>query len=453
MGKIYGICDFRRGKIGDLVFRKVADKNIVSEKANYYPVNSAWLKKEEFKKYVLSLLDEGIPQVYVLNELPEEIYPYALIFIQKQGETSIYVDKEGIRTQINIGGNVNDTVNVVENLPQDLQNNVTYYSENKINEQKILEKGLKLDEQKSYVYVYENNEIKQVIPNVDYITEEQMVFKNKTINGENNIVQNLKPEECIKPGYILNKIEESKQYYGFVNFEDPNDIIFTDNNTLMALVYVYKAKVKDGMITEIISKSKDQVYYYGAYITYEGKDYMMDLELDQVYPILDKSIVYTQTIKTYVDDKTQPISDLTTKCLKDVYNQTLPANKNVITDNNGFLTTSDGVHLYTHHYRYARQARGDINLFIHSTSSTQLSSDKLGDYLYKMDCTARYKIYPACGEAQYSNAMVDGMYVTLNSGGMVKYTFHVVSHNASNEYDELIANYLDNYSCTISQIF
>lgn len=453
MGKIYGICDFRRGKIGDLVFRKVADKNIVSEKANYYPVNSAWLKKEEFKKYVLSLLDEGIPQVYILNELPEEIYPYALIFIQNQGGTSIYVDKEGIRTQINIGGNVNDTVNVVENLPQDLQNNVTYYSENKINEQKILEKGLKLDEQKSYVYVYENDEIKQVIPNVDYIAEEQMVLKNKTINGENNIVQNLKPEECIKPGYILNKIEESKQYYGFVNYEDPNDVILIDDNTLMALVYVYKAKVKDGMITEIISKSTDQVYNYGAYITYEEKDYMRDLELDQIYPILDKSIVYTQTIKTYVDDKTQPISDLTAKCLKDIYNQILPANKNVVTDNNGFLTTSDGVHLYTHHYRYARQARGDINLFIYTTSSTQLSSDKLGDYLYKMNCTARWNIYPACGESQYSNAMVDGMYVTLNSGGIVKYTFHVVSHNGSNEYDEEIGNYTHSYSCNIAQIF
>lgn len=453
MGKIYGICDFRRGKIGDLVFRKVADKNIVSEKANYYPVNSAWLKKEEFKKYVLSLLDEGIPQVYVLNELPEEIYPYALIFIQNQGGTSIYVDKEGIRTHINIGGNVNDTVNVVENLPQDLQNNVTYYSENKINEQKILEKGLKLDEQKSYVYVYENDEIKQVIPNVDYITEEQMVFKNKTINGEDNTVQNLIPEKCIKPGYILNKIEESKQYYGFVNFKDPNDIIFTDNNTLMALVYVYRAKVKDGMITEIISKSKDQVYYYGAYITYEGKDYMMDLELDQVYPILDKSIVYTQTIKTYVDDKTQPINDLTTKCLKDVYNQTLPANKNVITDNNGFLTTSDGPHLYIHHYHYGRSSRGDISFFIYTSSSTELNNTQLGDYLYNLKCTAYWTTYPACGEGQYANAIIDGVYVTLNSGGLIKYTFHVTSHNASNHYDELIANYLDNYSCTISQIF
>lgn len=452
MGKIYGICDFRRGKIGDLVFRKVADKNIISEKANYYPVNSAWLKKQEFKNYVLSLLNEGIPQVYVLNELPEEIYPYALIFIQNQGGTSIYVDKDGVRTEIQIGSSANDTVNVVENLPQDLQNNVIYYSENKINKQKILEKGLKLDEQKSYVYVYENDEIKQVIPNVDYIAEEQMVFKNKTINGEDNTIQNLKPEECIKPGYILNKIEESKQYYGFVNPQDPNDVIFTDNNTLMALVYVYRAKVKDGMITEIISKSTDQVYYYGAYITYEGTDYFMDLELDQVYPILDKSLVYTQTIKTYVDDKTQPISDLTSKSLKNIYNQVLPANKNIVTDNNGFLTTSDGLHLYTHHYRYARQSRGDVNLYIYTTSSTELNNTQLGDYLYKLGCTARWAIFPACGEGQYSNAMVDGMYVTLNSGGLVKYMFHIVSHNGSNEYDEDIGIYTYSYNCTITPI-
>ena len=317
MAKYFGVGGLRKGKVGNEKYYLRSNKNFIQEAKKYIPINSNWLTKEEFKNYVLSLLDEGVPQVYVLNQLPEEKYLYALIFVQNQQGTSIYVDKEGIRTQINIGGNANDAVNVVENLPQNLQNNVIYYTENKINEQKILEKGLNLDKQKSYIYVYEDDEIKQVIPNVDYIAEEQMVLKNKTINGENNIVQNLKPEECIKPGYILNKIEESKQYYGFNSVEDPNDIIFTDDNTLMALVYVYKAKVKDGMITEIISKSTDKVYNYGAYITYEEKDYYRALELDQVYPILDKSIVYTQTIKTYVDDKTQPISDLTTKCLKD----------------------------------------------------------------------------------------------------------------------------------------
>lgn len=453
MAKYFGVGGLRKGKVGNEKYYLRSNKNFIQEAKKYIPINSNWLTKEEFKNYVLSLLDEGVPQVYVLNELPEEKYLYALIFVQNQQGTSIYVDKEGIRTEINIGEGNYDAVNVVQNLPQDLQNNVIYYSENKIDEQNVLKKGLRLDEQKSYIYVYEDEEIKQVIPNVDYIAEEQMVLKNKTINGENNIVQNLKPEECIKPGYILNKIEESKQYYGFKTFEEPNDIIFTDDNSLMALVYVYKAKVKDGMITEIISKSTDQVYNYGAYITYEGKNYFSDLELDQVYPILDKSIVYTQTIKTYVDDKTQPISDITTKCLKDIYNQTLPANKNVVTDNNGFLTTSDGSHLYIHHYHYGRSSRGDISFFIYTSSPTELNNTQLGNYLYNLKCIAYWQTYPACGEGQYANAIVDGVYVKLNSGGLIKYNFYVTSHNASNHYDELIANYLDNYSCTISQIF
>ena len=194
MAKYFGVGGLRKGKVGNEKYYLRSNKNFIQEAKKYIPINSNWLTKEEFKNYVLSLLDEGVPQVYVLNELPEEKYLYALIFVQNQQGTSIYVDKEGIRTQINIGGNANDAVNVVENLPQNLQNNVIYYSENKINEQKILEKGLNLDKQKSYIYVYEDDEIKQVIPNVDYIAEEQMVLKNKTINGENNIVQNLKPK-------------------------------------------------------------------------------------------------------------------------------------------------------------------------------------------------------------------------------------------------------------------
>ena len=453
MAKYFGVGGLRKGKVGNEKYYLRSNKNFIQEAKKYIPINSNWLTKEEFKNYVLSLLDEGIPQVYVLNELPEEKYLYALIFVQNQQGTSIYVDKEGIRTQINIGGNANDAVNVVENLPQDLQNNVIYYTENKINEQKILEKGLKLEEQKSYIYVYEDDEIKQVIPNVDYIAEEQMVFKNKTINGEDNTIQNLIPEKCIKPGYILSEIKESKQYYGFVNFTDSNDIIFIDNDEEYVSVYIYKARVVDGIILEILSKSEDKEYSDGFYINYDGKDYGRDWNLDQVYPILDKSIVYTQTIKTYVDDKTQPISDLTTKCLKDIYNQTLPANKNVVTDNNGFLTTSDGAHLYIHRYHYGRSSRGDISFFIYTSSPTELNNTQLGDYLYNLKCIAYWTTYPACGEGQYANAIVDGVYVKLNSGGLIKYNFYVTSHNANNHYDELIANYLDNYSCTISQIF
>ena len=104
MGKSYGLCDFRIGKVGNLVFRKVENKNIISEKPKYYPVNSAWLTREEFKQYVLSLFDIAVPQLYLLDELPEDIFPYALLFIQNEDVTDIYLDKDGKRTRLRIGG-------------------------------------------------------------------------------------------------------------------------------------------------------------------------------------------------------------------------------------------------------------------------------------------------------------------------------------------------------------
>lgn len=331
----------RKGKVWKEKYYLRNKKNFIQEAKKYIPINSQWLTKEEFKNYILSLLDKGIPQIYVLEELPEELFPYALIFVQNEGKTSIYVDKEGIRTEINIGDGNYDAVNVVENLPQDLQNNVIYYSENQIDEQKLLEKGLNLDEQKSYIYVYENEEIKQVIPNVDYIAEEQMVFTNKTINGEENTIQNLIPEDSIKPGYIINKIEESKQYYGYISIDEPKEIVFLDIDGDYITSYVYKATLENNIITEITSISDEKVYYDGDIFTYEGKDYERYSTVDQVFPILDKSVAYSQAIKTYVDNKTQPITDITTKSLKNIYNTTLTTDKIVSTDSNGCLAASD----------------------------------------------------------------------------------------------------------------
>jgi hypothetical protein len=331
----------RKGKVWKEKYYLRNKKNFIQEAKKYIPINSQWLTKEEFKNYILSLLDKGIPQIYVLEELPEELFPYALIFVQNEGKTSIYVDKEGIRTEINIGDGNYDAVNVVENLPQDLQNNVIYYSENQIDEQKLLEKGLNLDEQKSYIYVYEDEEIKQVIPNVDYIAEEQMVFTNKTINGEDNTIQNLIPEDSVKPGYIINKIEASKQYYGYISIDESKEIVFLDTDGDYITSYVYKANLENNIITEITSISDEKVYYDGDIFTYEGKDYERYSDVDQVFPILDKSVSYSQAIKTYVDDKTQPITDITTKSLKNIYNTTLTTDKLVSTDNNGCLAASD----------------------------------------------------------------------------------------------------------------
>lgn len=344
MGKYYGAGGSRIGKVGEEVYEIKNGTNIVRLKNSYIPVNNAWIKREEFKEYVLSLLEVGIPQIYVLDELPEALYTYALLFV-KNGETrDIYVDKDFTRTKINIGeggeGNY-DAVNVVENLPQDPEENVIYYTENKINEQRALKKGLRLEEQKSYIYVCEDEEIKQVIPNVDYIAEEQMVFKNKTIKGEDNTIQNLTPEESIKPGYVINNIEASKQYYGFISFEEPKEIVFLDKDGDYITSHVYKATLENNIITAITSISEETVYYDGAEFSYEDKTYERYSTVDQVFPILDKSVAYSGAIKTYVDTKTQPIEDITTKSLKNVYNTTLTTDKIVSTDSNGCLTASD----------------------------------------------------------------------------------------------------------------
>lgn len=104
MAKYRGIGGFRIGKVGNEKYYLRNHENLVQEVKKYIPVNSNWLNKEEFKDYVLSLLQEGIPQVYALNEVPEDIYPYALLFIQNDNSTDIYLDKDGERTQFHIEG-------------------------------------------------------------------------------------------------------------------------------------------------------------------------------------------------------------------------------------------------------------------------------------------------------------------------------------------------------------
>ena len=331
----------RKGKVWKEKYYLRNKKNFIQEAKKYIPINSQWLTKEEFKNYILSLLDKGIPQIYVLQELPEELFPYALIFVQNEGKTSIYVDKEGIRTEINIGDGNYDAVDVVENLPEELQNNVIYYSENQIDEEEVLKKGLNLDEQKSYIYVQENEEIKQVIPNVDYIADEQMVLTNKTIDGGYNIIQNLIPEESINPNYIIDKIEEGKEYYGYISVEEPQDIVFLDQDGEYVTSYVYKANLENDKITEIISKSDSLIVSSGYGFYYDEKHYERYNVVDQVFPLLDKTIAYTESIKTYVDDKIQPLNDLTTKSLKDIYNTTLTGDNLVCTNNSGYLMASD----------------------------------------------------------------------------------------------------------------
>ena len=169
MAKYYGIGGLRKGKVGNEKYYLRNNKNFIQEAKKYIPINSNWLTKEEFKNYILSLLNEGIPQIYIVEELPEEIYPDALIFVQNQQGTSVYVDKEGIRTKINIGGGGEggDAVDIVNNVPQEPKNNTIYFVNNNANkEKKIDKKELKDTPLECDIYVCDNNVLRKV--DVDY---------------------------------------------------------------------------------------------------------------------------------------------------------------------------------------------------------------------------------------------------------------------------------------------
>ena len=169
MGKYYGNGGKKVGKVGNEKYYINRGENIVQTNNKYYPVNSTLLKKKEFKEYVLSLLEEGIPQIYIVEELPEEVYTYALIFVQNEEGTNIYVDKDGLRTYINIEGGEGggDAVDIVNNVPQEPKNNTIYFVNNNANkESKIDKKQLKDTPLECDIYVCDNNVLRKI--DVDY---------------------------------------------------------------------------------------------------------------------------------------------------------------------------------------------------------------------------------------------------------------------------------------------
>lgn len=104
MGKYHGIGGFRIGKVGNERYYLRKSSNVVAVAKPYRAINSQWIKQEEFKEYILSLLNVAIPQVYLLDALPEEIFPYALLFVQNENALGVYLDKDGVRTQLQLGG-------------------------------------------------------------------------------------------------------------------------------------------------------------------------------------------------------------------------------------------------------------------------------------------------------------------------------------------------------------
>lgn len=109
MAKYEYIAGPRKGNVGREKYYSRNNVNFVQEASKYIPINSQWIKKEQFKKYVLSLLKDDIPQVYILDDLPEKINPYALLFVKNGDLIDMYVDKDGVRTKIEISKEEEET--------------------------------------------------------------------------------------------------------------------------------------------------------------------------------------------------------------------------------------------------------------------------------------------------------------------------------------------------------
>lgn len=408
MSKYFGVDGKKVGKVGEEKYYIDKGENIVQKSNKYYPVNSTLLKRKKFKEYVLSLFDEGIPQIYVLDELPEELYPYALLFV-KNGEENykIYVDKEEVRTEIKIGEDEYDAVDIVNNVPEEPRNNTVYFvnqPENKNKEKNVAEYE---------IYVCDNDELKKIeLKGADIPELEQI--KQVVNDITNHSLKNIYNTELAINKFVVTDIEGNLTVSTFSISSIANVISF------------------------IITKSLKNIYN-------------KTVTADKVIVSDSSGCLAASNISS--TDVSNVITGVTTKSLKNVYNNVLQANKDIVTDGSGYLTTAEKPHLYAHHYHYDHSGRGEVNFVIYSKKSTELGNTALGDYLQALGCNEYYRAYPATGQSQANGGIVSGVYVKQNSGGLVKYTIWVSSYTIGGALQEQISNYLNTSKVYIVQIY
>ena len=83
----------RKGKVYQEFYYTLNGQQIVNKKSFYCPVNTKWLSKEEFKQYILQLIENEYPNYLVVDELPEEPQDHIIYFLKQVNEDqSIYYD-------------------------------------------------------------------------------------------------------------------------------------------------------------------------------------------------------------------------------------------------------------------------------------------------------------------------------------------------------------------------
>lgn len=452
MSKYFGVDGKKVGKVGGEKYYIDKGENIVQKSNKYYPVNSTLLKRKKFKEYVLSLFDEGIPQIYVLDELPEELYPYALLFV-KNGEENykVYVDKEEVRTEIKLGENDYDAVDIVNNVPEEPRNNTVYFvnqPENKNKEKNVAEYE---------IYVCDNDELKKIelkgtdIPELEQIKQVVNDVINYSLKNAYNTnlpagrivstnadgaiqASNL---DAVTTEYILTTIPTGSLkniYYKTVTA----DRVMLSNSSGYLTTSSYTSTTANNVITGVSTKSLKNFYNATA------KTNRMIISDPSGY-LVASSMLHT--------DVSNVVYSVLQNCLKNIFNQNLAPNKDIVTDDSGFLTTSEKPHLYAHHFFYDKAGMGEVNFVIYSPKSTELYNSEYGAYLESLGCTANYRAYPANGQSQATGGIVTGVYVVKDGHHMFPYNLWVASYTIGGAHVEPITNYPDNKYIYITQIY
>lgn len=452
MSKYFGVDGKKVGKVGEEKYYIDKGENIVQKSNKYYPVNSTLLKRKKFKEYVLSLFDEGIPQIYVLDELPEELYPYALLFV-KDGEEKykVYVDKEEERTEIKLGDNDYDAVDIVNNVPEEPRNNTVYFvnqPENKNKEKNVAEYE---------IYVCDNDELRKIelkgadIPELEQIKQVVNDIVNYSLKNVYNVnlpanrVVITDTEGNLRAGNT-DPVELDLHLYWTANGSLKNildrtvtsdRVMISDNNGYVT-TSSFTATTVNNVITGVTTKSLKNIYNTELAI---NKFVVTDIEGNL-------------TVSTFsISSIANVISFIITKSLKNIYNKVLPANKDIVTDASGYLTTAEKPHLYAHHYFYDHSGRGEVNFIIYSTKSTELGNSELGTYLKNLGCDESFRAYPANGQNQANGAIVNGIFVKSSGSHLVPYTIWVTSYNIGSIFTEEISNYPGTHFIKIVQIY
>lgn len=78
MAKYYGVAGLRKGNVGTEKYYLRNKNNLIQQAKKYIPVNSYWITKEEFKNYILSLIELGIPDLTYVKEVCDNITTQSL---------------------------------------------------------------------------------------------------------------------------------------------------------------------------------------------------------------------------------------------------------------------------------------------------------------------------------------------------------------------------------------